>query len=64
MPELRERGPRHELVELQAWYLHSLRPKVVHAAGAGTVASAAVEALDRHVRELLDLLHGPREEAA
>jgi hypothetical protein len=53
-----------ELAELQAWYVESLRPKLVRAAGTGTVESAAAEALDRRVYDFLGLPDANAEEAA
>lgn len=41
--------------ELRAWYLQSLLPKLVRAAGTGAVDLPAVEALDADVRALLDI---------
>ncbi len=51
--EKRARGSAR--AELQAWYLDSLRPKLVDAAAAGIVAPAAGDELDRQVRDLLRL---------
>jgi hypothetical protein len=53
-----------KLVELRAWYLAGLRPKLTDAVGAGTVPGAAAAALDRRLRDFLDLADEPREEAA
>ena len=50
--------------ELRAWYLGRLRPRLENAVSAGTVESAAVEALDDQLGELLDDPDGPRPEAA
>ena len=55
------RGPRGEL---QAWYLSSLYPKLARAVGGGAVTPAAARALDRQVRDLLDLRGEASSEAA
>ena len=55
---------RNTRFELQAWYLDSLRPRLVAAAATGTVALAAVDALDGQLRELLALPTVPAEKAA
>ncbi len=55
---------RSARAELQAWYLVSLRPKLVRAAGTGIVPSAAAEALARELRDLLDLPAEAGKEAA
>jgi len=52
------------LAELRSWYLGSLRPKLARAADGGTVEPSAVAALDRQVRELLDLSRASRKAAA
>ncbi|HET8750935.1 MAG TPA: hypothetical protein VFM43_00240 [Gaiellaceae bacterium] len=57
-----KRGGRAR-ADLQAWYLDGLLPKLGRAATTGAVDPRAVEALDAHVRALLDLSR-PREEAA
>jgi hypothetical protein len=49
--------------ELQAWYLQSLLPKLAQAASVGAADPGAVDALDAHVRALLDLSR-EREQAA
>jgi hypothetical protein len=56
-------APTKNLTELRSWYLGSLRPKLARAADGGTVAPGAVAALDRQVRELLDLSRAPRKAA-
>jgi hypothetical protein len=43
---------------LQAWYLESLRPKLLRAAGDDVVARSAARELDRQLHDFLDL---PRE---
>jgi uncharacterized protein YciW len=43
------------LAELQTWYLDALAPKLAAAANAGKVAPVDAAALDRRLRELLDL---------
>ena len=53
-----------ELVELQAWYLDHLRPKLARAAQAGVVTRPDALAFDREVRGLLALRNGPGEDAA
>jgi hypothetical protein len=53
-----------ELAELQAWYVDSLRPKLVRAVGTGTVEPAAAEALDRRVCEFLSLPEADPEAAS
>lgn len=53
--------------ELQAWYAGSLYPKLARAARTGAVAPAAADALDRLLRDFLDLPHEherEREQAA
>ncbi len=55
---------RSARAELQAWYLVSLRPKLVRAASTGIVPSAAAEALARELRDLLDLPAEAGKEAA
>ena len=52
---LDESALSRERVELEAWYVDSLRPKVIRAAGSGVVERAAANELDRQLRELLDL---------
>ncbi|HEY1367719.1 MAG TPA: hypothetical protein VGF23_11410 [Gaiellaceae bacterium] len=52
------------LAELRSWYLSSLRPKLARAADGGTVEPGAVAALDRQVRELLDLSRNASRKAA
>jgi hypothetical protein len=42
---------------LQEWYLESLTPKLLDALDRGTIARAAVAALDRDVRVMLELPH-------
>jgi hypothetical protein len=49
--------------ELQAWYLHGLRPKLARAGEAGVVDRGALEALDDDVRALLDLSRAGEEAA-
>lgn len=46
---------RNARAELQTWYLASLEPKLARAAAQDVVPSAAAEALDRQLREFLDL---------
>ncbi|HSP72978.1 MAG TPA: hypothetical protein VLN26_11450 [Gaiellaceae bacterium] len=58
------RSERDRRAELQAWYLGSLRPKLARAASVGTVAPAAADALDRQLRDFLDLPGRAGEEAA
>jgi hypothetical protein len=41
--------------ELQAWYIHTLLPKLTRATKAGVVNPQALDALDHDVRALLDL---------
>jgi hypothetical protein len=53
-----------QLVELQAWYVDSFRPKLARAATSGAVEAAAADVLDRRLRELLDLHDDLGEEAA
>ena len=55
---------RNTRSELQAWYLDSLRPRLIDAAATGAVAPGAVDALDGQLRELLALPDVPAEEAA
>ena len=55
---------RNARAELQAWYLVSLRPKLVRAAGSGIVTLAAAEALELEVRDLFDLPADAGEEVA
>jgi hypothetical protein len=50
--------------ELQAWYLHSLLPKLARAGRTGVVDERAIEALDAAVRALIDPSWGGREQAA
>lgn len=50
--------------ELRTWYLVRLRPRLENAVSAGTVESAAVEALDDQLDELLDDPDGARAGAA
>ena len=58
-------APRNERVELQAWYLRGLAPKLAAAARSGKATPAAVAALDRQLRAFLDIPDsGPAEEAA
>ena len=40
---------------LQAWYLGRLAPKLADGVNSGKADAAAAAALDRHVRQLLDL---------
>ncbi|MGZ4388116.1 MAG: hypothetical protein ACXVZL_01905 [Gaiellaceae bacterium] len=55
------RTERDGRAELRAWYLRGLRPKLADAVDAGKVAPAAAEALDRQLREFLQLAgEGPR----
>jgi hypothetical protein len=42
---------------LQEWYLESLAPKLLDAVDRGTIERAAVVALDRDVRVMLELPH-------
>jgi hypothetical protein len=51
-------------VELQAWYLSGLYPKLARAVSGGTVAPAAARELDRQLRDLLDLRDDASREAA
>jgi hypothetical protein len=55
---------RNARAELRAWYLASLRPKLVRAGSTGIVPPSAASALDRQLGELLDLDAGAGEEAA
>jgi uncharacterized protein YciW len=55
---------RSQRAELQAWYLAGLAPKLAGAAATGTVSPAAAEALDRVLRDFLDLGVEERLEAA
>ncbi len=55
MPTVDESAPTQERVELQTWYLDSLRPKLIRAAGAGVVERAAANELDQQLRNLFDL---------
>ena len=50
--------------ELQAWYVESLRPKLTRAASEGIVTPAAARALDRQLRDLLEVPARAAEEAA
>ena len=43
-------------VELHEWYTLRLRPKLVHAAGAGAISPLRAAELERQMR---DLLHEP-----
>jgi hypothetical protein len=62
MPKKEQRA--QGLDELRAWYLAGLRPKLARAAQTGAVESAAVLALDRQMRDLLDVADGERRAAA
>lgn len=53
MPKQKEQA--NGLDELRAWYLGGLRPKLARAVQAGSVAAGAVLALDRQLRDLLDV---------
>jgi hypothetical protein len=64
MPIMHESVLTHELAELQGWYVDGLRPKLVRAAGSGTVEPAAAAELDRKLCELLGLPETHEEEAA
>lgn len=64
MPRSRQPADASTLAELRTWYLAGLRPKLTRAATTGTVAPAAAEALDRQLRDFLDLPGEVREEAA
>jgi hypothetical protein len=55
MTKVLETDRRNELVELQAWYLERLWPKLADSASRGPVAAAAALALDQRLRELFDL---------
>jgi hypothetical protein len=50
--------------ELRAWYLGSLRPKLLRASGSGIVTSAAAAELDRQLRDVLGLPAPGLDEAA
>ena len=50
--------------DLQAWYLTSLQPKVERAAREGVVETAAADALDRQLRDFLELPADASTEAA
>jgi hypothetical protein len=58
-----KKSTRSARAELQAWYLHGLRPKLARAAGSGAVDPRAVDAFDGEMRAFLDLSRA-REEAA
>jgi hypothetical protein len=64
MPTSSDPTPRDPRADLQAWYLASLQPKLRRAASTGMVRTAAVNALDRQLRELLDLPVDARQQAA
>lgn len=49
--------------ELQVWYLESLRPKLAHAATMGLAQRGAARALDRQLRDFLDVRAGSGQEA-
>jgi len=55
---------RNARVELRAWYLTRLRPRLARAASTGVVTPAAADALDRQVRDVLDLPARSGEDAA
>jgi hypothetical protein len=55
---------RDRRAELQAWYLHGLRRKLIQAARAGSVSRSAAEDLDRKLCECLDITREPAQEAA
>jgi len=55
MPTSRQITKRDSRTELQAWYLTSLAPKLSRATTRRVVTTAAVDALDGQIRELLDL---------
>jgi hypothetical protein len=61
---MHESALSRELAELQAWYVEGLRPKLVRAAGTGTVTPAAAQALDRRVCDFLGLPEAEADEAA
>jgi hypothetical protein len=64
LPTTRETPQRNARAELQTWYLTSLRPKVLRAAGADVVEAAAAEELHRQLCEFLDVPGSPPEPAA
>jgi hypothetical protein len=64
MPTLREADPLPELAELQAWYVDSLRPKLIRAVGSGAVKPIPAGELDRRVCELLGLRDDEKAPAA
>jgi hypothetical protein len=49
---------------LQEWYLESLVPKLLDALDRGTIARAAVAALDRDVRVMLEIPYEGAQAAA
>jgi len=51
-------------VELQAWYLAGLRPKLAAAASTGAITPGSASAFDDEMRDLLDLADEPQAEAA
>jgi hypothetical protein len=53
---------RNSRAELQTWYLASLQPRLRDAESAGIVSPAAADALDREIRDFLNLPGGGREE--
>jgi hypothetical protein len=53
MSTTRETPQRNARAELQDWYMTSLRPKLVRAAGADVVEPAAAEELHRQLCEFL-----------
>ena len=56
MPTPRESALSDELVELRAWYVEDLLPKLARATGSGIVEFAAVDELERRFCELLRLV--------
>ena len=55
MRETIERPVWSERAELREWYLRGLRPKLAHAASAGTVAATSAAALDALLCDLLEM---------
>jgi hypothetical protein len=63
MATMLRKSPSDARVELQAWYLGGLLPKLARAARTGVADPGAVEALDAEMRAFLDLPEEERDAA-
>ena len=64
MAERIEQSTGEARAQLQTWYLTDLRPKLASAARRGAVTPLKAVAIDRDLRQLLDISSSRLEEAA